>query len=279
VVWLYTHDFAPFGYALESHPATLVEALVSGIGYLAGALGYAAGPILLTAIVAKPSWAMVTDMLWPREAERRLVTLVFILPLLLPTVMAIAAGEKVVSLWAIAGMTLLPVVLLASPRIAMPRLAAVRILGIALAFPLLAIVAAPVAAVIVHLNGTPNYGAHYSLVAEAAARVWRETTDRPLRLVGSYNNLLYGSLFYFPDRPSTLEIVSPELTPWTDEARIARDGIVMYCPAVEKLCMDALNRRTSGAPPSRRVEVEIARRFLGMTGPTVRYIIVAVPPR
>jgi 4-amino-4-deoxy-L-arabinose transferase-like glycosyltransferase len=277
--WLYTHDFAPFGYALESHPAGFMEALVSGIGYFIGALAYAAAPILLTAVVAKPSRATIADVLRPSDPPRRLVAMVFALPLLLPTVMAIVAGEKVVSLWAIAGMTLLPVVLLGSPHIVVPRIAAIRILAIAVVFPLLAIVAAPVVAVVIHINGTPNYGTHYGLVAEAAAKVWREATGRPLRLVGSYNNLLYGSLFYFPDRPSTFEIVSPQVTPWTDAARIVRDGILLYCPAIEKLCMDALNKRAADAPQGRRVEVEISRSFLGMPGPSVRYVIVAIPPR
>src|SRR5262249_12396797 len=162
-------------------------------------------------------------------------------------------------LWAIASMTLLPVVLLSSPGIAIPRFVAIRILGIAASFPVLALVAAPVVAVITHLNGVPNYGTQYSLVAEAAGKVWHETTDRPLRLVGSYDNVLNGTVFYFPDRPSTFEIVKPTLTPWTNEARIAREGILLYCPAVEHLCMDALNRRAAATPQARRVEVEISR--------------------
>jgi 4-amino-4-deoxy-L-arabinose transferase-like glycosyltransferase len=279
VAWLYAHDFVPFGYALESHPATLAEAFLSGIGYLAGALGYAAAPIVLVAIVAKPSRATIADMLWPSDPQHRLVAMTFFLPLLLPMLLAVAAGEKVVSLWAIGSMTLLPAVLLGSSKVAVPRIAAIRILGIAVAFPVIAIAAAPAVAVVAHLAGTPNYGAHYGLVADAAEKVWHETTDRPLRLVGSYNNLLYGSLFYFSERVSTFEIVSPFVTPWTDEARIAREGILLYCPLVEKLCMDALNKRAAGAPQGRRVEVTISRSFLGMSGPAERYVIVAIPPR
>jgi 4-amino-4-deoxy-L-arabinose transferase-like glycosyltransferase len=279
IVWLYLHHFASFAYALESHPATTTEALVSGVGYMAGAIGYAAAPILLTCIAAKPALADVAETLWPLDPQRRFAIIVFVLPLLLPALMAAVASEKVVSLWAIASMTLLPVVLLSSPRIVIPRVAAVRIVAIAMLFPLLALLAAPVVAVVTHFNGVPNYGAQYSLVAEAARKVWRETTDRPLHVVGSYDNVLNGTAFYFPDRPSTFEIVHPDLTPWTDEARIARQGILLYCPVVENLCMDALNRRAAAAPQSRRVEVEISRTFLGIPGPITRYAIVAIPPR
>jgi len=278
LVWLYLHDFGTFGYALESHPGTVLEAFVSGIGYAAGALGYAVVPILLTAIAAKPAPADVADMLWPGDPRRRLAVVVFFLPLVLPALMAVATAEKVVSLWAIGGMTLLPVVLLSSPRIVIPRVAAIRILAIAVFFPVLAVLVAPIVAVVTHFNGIPNYGTQYSLVAEAAGRVWRETTDQPLRLVGSYDNVLNGTAFYFPDRPSTFEIVNPALTPWTDEARIARQGILLYCPVAENHCMDALNRRALAASRGRRVEMDISRTFLGIPGPVTRYAIVAVPP-
>jgi hypothetical protein len=279
LVWLYLHGFGTFGYALESHPGTVLEAFVSGIGYAAGALGYAVVPILLTAIAAKPAPADVADMLWPGDPRRRLAVVVFFLPLVLPALMAVATAEKVVSLWAIGGMTLLPVVLLSSPRIVIPRVAAIRVLAIAVFFPMLAVVAAPVVAVVTHFNGIPNYGTQYSLVAEAAGKVWRETTEEPLQLIGSYDNVLNGTAFYFPDRPSTFEIVTPALTPWTDEAQIARQGILLYCPVAEIRCMDALNRRAAAAPQGRRVEADISRTFLGIPGPVTRYAIVAVSPQ
>jgi hypothetical protein len=73
--------------------------------------------------------------------------------------------------------------------------------------------------------------------------------------------------------------VNPYLTPWTDEARITRQGILLYCPVIEDRCMDALNRRAVVAPQGRRVEVDISRTFWGIPGPTTRYAIVAIPPQ
>jgi 4-amino-4-deoxy-L-arabinose transferase-like glycosyltransferase len=278
VVWLYAHDFVPFRYALETHPASLAEALLSGVGYVAGALGYVAAPVLLVGWAARPRVAAVAEALWPDTPQRRLVAIAFVLPLLLPALLAVVTAEKAVSLWSIASMTLLPVVLLSSPQVVIPRRAAIAILGIAVAAPVLAIAAAPVVAVATHLVGLPNYAAHYRLVAQAADKVWRETTPDKLRLVGSYNNLLYGTVFYFADRPSAYEIVSPDVTPWVNDARLARDGILLYCPVAELLCMNALAPRTTDAREARRVEVEISRRFLGLSGRPTRYAIVAVPP-
>ena len=70
LVWLYRHDFATFGYALESHPGTVLTALVSGFGYAAGAVGYAIVPILLAGIAARPAAADIVDMLWPGDPRR-----------------------------------------------------------------------------------------------------------------------------------------------------------------------------------------------------------------
>src|SRR5258707_1109736 len=109
VAWLYLHGFGTFGYALESHPGTVLEAFVSGIGYAAGALGYAVVPILLTGIAAKPAPADVADMLWPGDPRRRLPVVVFILPLVLPALMAVSTAGELVSLWATVGPRLLPV--------------------------------------------------------------------------------------------------------------------------------------------------------------------------
>jgi hypothetical protein len=278
LAWLWLHDFSNFAYMLESHPGTRLEAVVSGIGYVAGALGYGVVPIVLTTAAARGARGAVADVLWPQEPPRRLAVLVFFLPLVLPAVLAVAAGEKVVSLWACGGMTLLPVVLLSSPRIVVSRLAAVRILGIAVAFPLLAVVAAPVAAVVTHVNGLANYGDQYSLIAEAAGKFWHDATGAPLRLVGSQNNIMNGSVFYFPDRPSTFDFENPPLTPWADAARIGRDGALLYCPVADKLCMDAMDRRAAAAGESRRTEVDISRSFLGFAGPVTRYAIVAILP-
>jgi 4-amino-4-deoxy-L-arabinose transferase-like glycosyltransferase len=242
--WLYAHDFAAFGYALESHPASVAEALLSGIAYVASAAGYVAVPVLIAAAATRPSGVAVADTLWPVDPPRRTVVVAFVLPLLLT----------------------------------LSRPAAVRILAIAIAVPVVCVVAAPVVSLVVHLNGVANHGAHYRLVARDVEKVWRETTDRPLHIVGGSANLLYGSLFYFAERPSIYEIVSPQLTPWVDEARIAREGIALYCPAEDFVCMRALNARAARSVVGKRVEVDISRTFLGIADTPARYVIVTIPP-
>jgi len=279
VAWLAAHGFTPFAYAMESHPGTLLESLWSGLAYMAGAAAYVALPVGLVLMAARPSRAALHDMAWPKTPDRRLAALAFWLPLGLPLGLAVASRALVISLWSIGSMTLLPVVLLSSPRIAVPARAARRIVALALALPLIALAASPLIATVIHRQGVPNYASHYRLLAQEVEKAWRATSERPLRLVGSYNNLLYGTVFYFPDRPSTYEIIGPQVTPWTDAARIARDGIALYCPAEDSDCVKAMNALVQRGPVGTRRDVEISRRFAGTADKPVRYVIVTLLPR
>ena len=277
--WLSTNGFAAFGYALEFASGDGARSPISGFTYVVSAAAYVAVPVLIAMVAMAPSGVAIADTLWPADPPRRTVVVAFGLPLLIPVVAAVIAREAVIPLWTIASTTLLPVVLLSSPLLTLPHAAAIRILAIAIALPIVCLIAAPVVALVVHLHGVENHGAHYRLVAEEVEKLWHETTGRPLRLVGGTANLLYGSVFYFADRPSIQEIASPQLTPWTDDARIDREGIALYCPEADDVCMRALNARADRSIVAKRTEVEVSRRFLGISDRPERYVIVIIPPR
>ena len=278
LAWLYANHFTPFDYAMESHAATAWAALRSGLGYVLGAGGYLAVPALVAAVAARPRWSAIADTVWPRQAERRLVVMAFGLPLLLPMAAALAAREEVVSLWAIGGMTLFPVVLLSSPQVTIPRADARRILALALVAPIAALALSPALAIIIHRRGVPNHATHYRLLAQAVEKVWGETTATPLRLIGSGDNLVDGTLIYFSGAPSTLEITNPAVTPWADDARVAREGIALFCAVDEPRCINAMNARAARGAPGKRVEVELSRSYFGTADAPERFVIVTVPP-
>jgi hypothetical protein len=279
LAWLYAHDFEPFDYAMESHAATAWAGLISGLGYVAGAAGYLAVPTLIAVAAARPTWNAIEDTVWPAEPERRLVLLAFLIPLLLPIAAAVAAKEEVVSLWSIGGMTLFPVVLLSSARVTIARTHARRILALAIAIPIIAAALSPAIAIVIHWQGVPNYATHYRLLARAIEQIWRDTTTAPLRLVGSQTTVMNGVAFYLTDRPSTLDLPDPRLTPWADNARVAHEGVAFVCPLDDPICMYAIEARTAREPVGRRVEVEISRVYLGIAGAPKRYLIIIVPPR
>lgn len=275
VVWIVRHDFAPFTYAVVAHQSTLASSALSGLGFLLGVAGYLAAPAAISAAMTRPSLRAIADTMWPRTPERRLALIAFVAPLLLPALATVLMKVEIVSLWAMSAMSLLPVVLLSSPLVTVPRRAAVWLLAAAVVFPVLMVAASPFIAIWIHREGVPNYAAHYRLLAQAVEKAWRDETNRPLRYLGSYTNIVNGVSFYLPGRVSTLDIVGPSSTPWSDEASIARAGIALVCPEAEAICMHFLNMRAGGAP---RHAVTLSRKHWGVGDTPVRYVIAVLPP-
>jgi 4-amino-4-deoxy-L-arabinose transferase-like glycosyltransferase len=279
LVWLVLNDFPPLQYAVTSHAvASRWDAALSGLSYVGGGIAYLAAPIVLV-LLMRPSAAAVADTLWPRDPARRTALLAFALPIVLPGAAAVAANSGITPLWTICAMTLVPIVLLSSPLLTMSRAAAVRILALALVFPLLMVAASPFIAIAIHRAGVPNDATHYRLLAAAIDKAWRDATDRPLGLVGSNTNLVNGVVPYLPSRPSTYELIDPSVTPWADDARIARQGIALTCRADDALCNLLVDRLAGRFGGGKRTEVTLSRTYFGHADPAVRYVIVAVPPR
>ena len=281
IYWLVINHFSSFETPMLLHGAgSLRETATKAAIYLTAFAGFIALPTALVFLSARPSLATILDLLWPRTAERRLVVVAFLTPVLLPVPVALAIQAELISIWTMSACTLLPVVLLSSPLIVISRVAVVRIVAIAIVFPVLALAAAPVTAIVLHRKNTSNYDKHYLLLAKALERTWHETSAEPIRLVGSYSNLIAGVSFYFADRPSTLALDIPQWTPWADDERIDREGIALVCPrSWWPSCLEAVDSITAKRAVGRRVEVEIVRSYLGLPGKPERYVIVTVPPR
>jgi hypothetical protein len=75
-----------------------------------------------------------------------------------------------------------------------------------------------------------------------------------------------------------LEIMNPGVTPWTDQARIAREGIALFCPVELTGCVQAMNERAARSPAGKRAEVELSRTYFGEADTPARYVIVTIPP-
>lgn len=279
VVWLLDHNFGPFGYALTEHAVPPEMALESAAGFLIGILGYIGTPILCSVIAARPNAAAIRDTLWPADPDRRTVVVAFAAPLLLAVLASIALREEIVSLWAMPAMTLLPVVLTSSRRVKFPRLASLWLLGISVAFPLIMVALSPAVAIVVHNMGVAHYGTQYRKIARAVESVWAQRTNAPLRVVGSYTNVVNGIIFYLRSEPSTLDIVAPDQTPWSTDERIAREGAAIVCPVPEKYCLTRMNAYTARFPGAETTDVTLVREYIGIMGRPVQYRIMVIPPQ
>lgn len=273
LVWLVQHDFAPIHYALAVHGhKSFPTALSEAIGYLSGAAGYVVLPVALVLIAARPSGTVVADMIWPKDADRRLAAVAFWAPLLLPAAAAMLAGTAINSLWSMSAWALLPVLLLSPPALTIPAAATRRILGFAVALPVVMILAAPAIALIAHSVGGLPVSAHSRLLSAQVERAWHEVTEQPLRYVDG--DIAYGIAVYAADRPRAL----PDLPP-VPATTLKRDGLAFVCINEDAKCMGEAAARRRVEPGSRWSEVVLSRVFFGVTGHPQRYGILIEPPR
>jgi hypothetical protein len=294
LAWLVAHDFAPFGYAMAAHETTTAIVAASVVGYLAGGAGYVALPVLLVLgeralaklAIARATAVEQTNGRPEDDAGRRFAAVAFWVPLLLPALVALAAGVELNSIWTASAWTLLPVVLLSSPRSFVSRPAFLAIVALSVLLPLLMAAAAPVVGLMQQRAGLPLNAAHSRLLAQYMAQEWRAATDRPMRLVGGDVDLAPMTAFYLPDRPSTFPVAEPHFAPWVDTARIRREGISLVCYmhpegpwCVHAAVLNAIDDLLAHTPAVRRLEMRIPEAPTGVRGRSPGFIIYTVPPQ
>ena len=280
LIFIATHGFSTFEFAMTSHLTTLPEAAQWSLYFLLGVLGYMAPAIVLNGFVTFPSLAAIGDTVWPADSARRFFIIALISPFALAALVAVAVQARLDPLWSMSGMTLLPVLLLASPLLAVQRAAAIRLTAMAVLFPLLMAAISPAIAVVLHRNALQNnYGTHYSLIAQAVTKAWRGQTGAPLRIVGSLRPVVDGTNPYFPSRPATFAITSTWRTPWVDDDRIKRDGIALVCPEPEAACMQELNAYAARFGATVVEDVTLARHYFGTDDKPILYRIAIIPPK
>ena len=276
VIWLVANDFAPFSYAMFVHgEAPMRAAVIDALGYLAGSAAYVFVPLLIVLIAARPSREMLADMAWPRDRARRLAAAAFWATLLLPAVFAPVMRVHLTSLWSMSAWTLLPVMLLSSPLVSIRRVDIIRAVAIACALPLAMIAVAPAIAFAIHGNAAAE--GHSSLLAKPIEQLWRETTDRPLKIFEGTDIFGYGVPFYLRSHPVAFRVLERSASA-QEEARIAEDGVVLLCPMSDANCINAAQARAARVPASRRREIEVSRNYLGFPGKPARYLVIAIPP-
>lgn len=279
VYMVISSNFAPMDYAYGIHGSrSIAKTLTSAAGYLASSLGYVAVALMVAFLATCPGGAAVKDSIRPSDDHRRLAVTAFWAALLVPVPFAIAAHVELTGLWSMASWSLLPVVLLSSPQVALPRLDAVRVVALAAIFPILMVIVAPAIAFVTHRTGVAPYLSHAAPLAPLVDKLWRATTPRPLRLYSGYVDFAYSVAFYLPSHPQVVHILDGIPTQDFD-ARLARDGIALVCPAEEINCVNKIDALLALVPGSKRETVEVARMFMGTPSVSGRYVIAAVPPR
>lgn len=273
--WLRDNNFAPFTYAMTIHgDKSFLNTAIAALGYIAGSLGYVALPVILVLAAARPNLATLKDMLCPADTERRLAAAAFWAPFLLPAVAAVATGTALVSLWSMSAWSLLPVLLLSSPRITLPPVDIRRIILIAMALPLIMLIAAPAIAIMSRRDGPPSPAAQSHLLAIEVERIWHQATPQPLAFVGGDGDILLGVVAYAADKPRA--VLAGLAAPSAVDLR--RAGMVLLCFTGDQACLNDA-KRVTGSAPSRTMQISIAQKSWGTLMPQRSYTVILMPPQ
>jgi len=92
-----------------------------------------------------------------------------------------------------------------------------------------------------------------------------------LRYVGG--NLAYAAMAYARSRPLLL----PEFPDWHAK-RVTEYGVAFVCLAEQADCIAQSSSIASRNPQSRKIEIQLARSYLGIPGQQQSYVIFIVPP-
>jgi hypothetical protein len=256
---------------------SLFDALRSLAEYSFGTLGYAAVAIVAVFVVALPAWNPTRADI---HGDRRTAHVLFWTPLLAPVLVAFVTHTNLLSLWNTPALNLLPVLLLGSPNLVVGRPQVARLAATASAVTLVAVLASPLVAVLTFRQGVENEAIYARPLAAELQSRWRQSTDRPLKLVGGPFGLINSTAFYIADHPATFADFSYYLAPWVDQRGeyLARDGLATACPATEAWCHEVTDALLKQVPASRKLDIDVTPRWLGLIGEPQRFTIAILPP-
>jgi hypothetical protein len=207
----------------------------------------------------------------------------FWMGLLSPALIAPVMRLHVGSVWSMSAFALLPVMLLSSPLVAIGRRDAMRVLALAVVFPVVMAAIAPAIAFGVHRTAKSTGVAHSSVVLDAVERLWRETSDQPLKNFAGYDEFTDGVSFYMRNHPLAVHLLDGIVSQAARE-RVDRDGIVLLCPLRARTALGADGCYTNAISyvwcsiPGKESEIEVSRRYLGVDGQRARYLLYSIPP-
>jgi hypothetical protein len=237
-----------------------------------------AAPLVLLAILVKPTRQALRDTLFPPDDDRRFAAMMFWTPLLAAVPFALLTSTGVNALWTMSELSLFGVVLLSSPLVQFPRSAAAIVAMVAMLTSSGALLAAPFVAYWKNRVGIENHAAYTRQLAADIVKTWRETTTQPLRYVASNGVIAYSATFYIGGHPLPMSLSARTRLWWNTPQEVERFGAAIVCPVLDPVCLAARDRMESGLAVARRVDVVIVPHWLAIAGAPRSYTIDIVLP-
>lgn len=280
LLWLMWNGPQTFNYAFAVHGhISFTQALAKSGGYLTGLIGYAALPCAVTWLVVRPDRATIRDTVAPKDPDRRMLIALFIVPLLLPAVMAPILKTSLTPLWSMQAWFLLPILLLAPRTAVLPRPAMIVTAICVFVATVVVIAAAPAIAWRYHTHGVGQDREYSHLLATEVTRAWRERFGTRFSIVTGDQNLAGAASFYSSDHPDFVFVVGLWTAPWITPERVAREGAAILCRADNpSLCQQGAQTLGATDPMLHKSEITLASHFLGSTTRPEKFLMWLVPP-
>lgn len=285
--WLVANDFQPFAFTLATRRVETSpwQNLLDVGAYLAGGIGYVVLPVAVYLLAVRPDRRTLADTLWPSDPNRRMLVVLLAVFIVLPAIVGGFFGLRNPPLWTMQSWFLLPIVLLAPAGVVWPRRAAVHLAsGLVVVAAVAVFAVAPVLSWINFTDGAKDDRGYAPRLSHQVTNAWRARVGNPLPIVLGDGKLSSAVTFYSPDHPDSVpgfvpETSAPVSTPWVTPLRLAQEGFAAVCRTDDSACVQQARAASAYSSRATRHTVEIAPRFLGQSGPPLRYSIVIVPPQ
>src|SRR5580658_6690995 len=252
-----------------TNQASFGATLAGSLRYLLGVIAYAAGPLVLLAVL-RPSSAALRDIVWPADPERRQALILFVVPLVLPALVNLALPHRLTAVWTYPNWALLPVVLYGSRQLVIDATATAAAGLVAAATAVVALIASPVVAYEKLRVGLDPNRPDAQPVATAATRI---SGDAPVRWFWGSAALVNGLPFYLPGaRPLNVDPSSA-----AGRAVNKGEGLLLVCLEGDAPCRASVAALAGGNAKRWSDDIVIRHTFLGFTGPATTAHVTVVP--
>ena len=278
-VWALQHRLTTVTYVLEKPHLPLASLVVKAASSLLGAMALYALPF--AAIVGLVGWPKAREQLarclaTAGQRDQIWLTVLAVGPVLLTLGLGFATGVKVSTNYLLPALFLMPI---AATVFGLPRAAggSLSVLWRFLAgWFAVALLAAPLAAILSFTSGTAQAVEPRREVAIEATRAWHEAFGRPLRFVAGSEAYGLGAPFYSPDAPELFDILKPDTLPWASLEDVSREGLLIICLKTDAGCLERAKRLSSVGAQVR--SLHLARSYLWWTAAGYDFQLIMLPP-
>ncbi len=195
-----------------------------------------------------------------------------------PVMTCLILGTDLPSLWALQGLFLFAVPVVASTTYRIERFYTVNALVFCVLVAVVAItVAAPLHAIYRNKYGYQEGRSFYRQAAVELTRQWHEVNDAPLSLVGGDDALAYAAAFYSPDHPYYAKPLFHQHAWPFPRKMMLEHGWAALCFVEQIECLDWMRATAARTPRAKQRQFDVQARLLGTPGIRRTVVSLIVP--